>query len=493
MYAPGKALKAGTWADTFHPSYPITGTSVVIDMNQPSPTWRQVGSLNVPRAYDNLTALADGTVLIVGGDSTNNGMNPATAVYEAELWSPTTEAWTPMASEQVPRLYHSTALLLPDGRVLVTGGGREGTEPDETNAEIYSPPYLFKGPRPTIAAAPSLVQYGTSFQVSTPDAGRIAKVGLARLGAPTHGFDQNQRYVPLTFAAGGSALTVQAPATGNVAPPGYYMLFIVDTNGVPSVASFARFPAAWEDTIAPTAPGNLTATAEVGSIGLMWQPSLDDHAVTAYNIHRSTSPGFTPTAANRITQTPGTMYTDSGLAPGTYYYLVTAQDAAGNVGPPSNITSATPLADTTPPTVSITSPAAGATVAGGIVVTADASDDVGVAGVQLQVDGVPTGIEDMSAPYAICGTRGPSQTAHTRSPPSPETPLETTRRRSASRSPWRTPLLPASSPRTRSTPAAARRSPMRPAAETSARSRALCGRARAGTAARCRSTDRAAG
>jgi galactose oxidase-like protein len=140
---------------------------------------------------------------------------------------------------QVPRLYHSTALLLPDGRVLVAGGGRFGV--DQLSAEIYSPPYLFKGAPPAITAVtPTNIQYGTTFSVQTPDASRIDSVSLIRLGSVTHAFNMDQRFLELAFSQQSGSLNVQAPNSANLAPPGYYMLFIVDTSGVPSVASIVR-------------------------------------------------------------------------------------------------------------------------------------------------------------------------------------------------------------------------------------------------------------
>jgi glucose/arabinose dehydrogenase/PKD repeat protein len=155
------------------------------------------------------------------------------------------------------------------------------------------------------------------------------------------------------------------------------------------------------DGTAPTAPGALTATGSLGSAQLSWTGSTDDVAVDHYNVHRSTSAGFTPSTANRVAQPTGTSYTDSGLAAGTYYYAVTAEDAAGNVSQPSAERSAVVTADTTPPSVSVSAPAAGATVSGVLDLTATASDNAAVAGVQFKVDGTNVGTEDTSPPYSV--------------------------------------------------------------------------------------------
>jgi hypothetical protein len=142
----------------------------------------------------------------------------------------------------VPRFYHATALLLPDGRVLSAGGGRFGGTAidDQLSAEIYSPPYLFKGPRPVITSAPAQIAYNTSFSIAISSAAGIDSVALLRLGSVTHHFNANQRYLSLAFTMVGSGLNVLAPADANTAPPGHYMVFIIDTNGVPSVAAILR-------------------------------------------------------------------------------------------------------------------------------------------------------------------------------------------------------------------------------------------------------------
>ena len=247
MYLPGKIMKAGK-ATADAPGLPAVATTFVLDMNQPSPAWQATALMEFPRSYVNLTILPDGQVLATGGGTTTDKANFATAVYEAELWSPVSQAWTTMSRAQTPRLYHSTALLLPDATVLVAGGGRQNgrSQPDpkdQANAEIFSPPYLFRGTRPVISSAPAILQYGTAFSVVTPDAARIASVSLIALGSVTHSFNENQRFVPLTFQSTGGSLTVQPPPNRNIAPPGPYMLFLVDTNGVPSVAAMVRLPA----------------------------------------------------------------------------------------------------------------------------------------------------------------------------------------------------------------------------------------------------------
>jgi len=243
MYAPGKIMKSGRSVDPDQPVIPSTATTYVLDMNQAAPAWRETGAMAFPRTYHTLTLLPDGTVLATGGGPTTDAIGVDDAILAAELWSPVTETWTTMASMRSPRLYHSTALLLPDGRVLVAGGGRflgVDQATDQLSAEFFSPPYLFKGARPAISSAPATATYGGSIAVQTPDAASIGSVSLIRLGSVTHNFNQDQRIVQLPFTTVSGGLNVQTPANANLAPPGYYMLFILDTNGVPSVAAILQ-------------------------------------------------------------------------------------------------------------------------------------------------------------------------------------------------------------------------------------------------------------
>ncbi len=181
----------------------------------------------------------------------------------------------------------------------------------------------------------------------------------------------------------------------DIAVSGNAFSFVAPANSV-----FTLTGLAFIDAIPPSNPGSLAGSGNIGNAVLTWSAATDNIGVTAYNIYRSTVSGFTAAPANKIGQTTGLTYTDFAPA-GTYYYLITAQDAAGNIGPVSNEASAIITSDTTPPTVSLTAPLDGANVTGSITVSANASDDVGVAGVQFKLDGNNLGTEDTVSPYAI--------------------------------------------------------------------------------------------
>ena len=401
QYRPGKILKAGTWSDPEFPGRQTTGRAVKIDMNAGSPAWVETGSMKYRRSYNTLTVLPDGKVLSTGGQRGTDGVDETTGVLPAEMWNPDTDTWTTMASAHRPRLYHSSAILLPDARVLLAGGGAFGTARNESSGEIYSPPYLFKGARPTVTDAPHELHYGQSFTVDTPDAANISKVSLVRMGSVTHNIDMDQRYMELGKTVSGDGLTIDGPPNANTAPPGYYMVFLVNTNGVPSTGQIVKIDSAG-DTTAPSAVTNLAATPRTDGAQLNWTAASDNIGIDEYRVYRSQTAGFTPGAANRVARvSSGTSWTDSGRAAGTYYYRVRAVDKAGNLGAASGQVSNVVTGDTTAPAVSMTAPAAGASLSGTVAVSANASDASGVASVQFTLDGDPLGAADTAAPYSL--------------------------------------------------------------------------------------------
>jgi hypothetical protein len=257
MYEPGKILYAGGGGHTGWPtpdqtSNQPTATAEIIDLNQGSPAWQNTEPMSVPRRHLNSTILPDGQVLVTGGTRGAGFVNidEGLATREAEVWNPATGEWTTLASNSRMRIYHSVSLLLPDGTVLhgasgdamaVQPGGGIVPVPDERNHEIFSPPYLFKGARPSITSVtPTTVSYGQVFSVATPNVGQITDVRWIRLGSATHAFDMGQRANTLSFVPTATGVEVTAPANANLAPPGHYLLFILNRNGVPSQGQVVR-------------------------------------------------------------------------------------------------------------------------------------------------------------------------------------------------------------------------------------------------------------
>jgi len=232
MYRPGKILYVGGGR--------TTNTAEIIDLNVASPVWKWTNPMAYRRRHLNATILPTGQVLITGGTSGTGFSDEAGAVFASELWDPGTETWRTLASNSVRRVYHSTALLLPDGRVLLTGSGDANGNADHYDAELFSPPYLFNGARPTISSTSTTLGYGQSFFLGTPTPTAITRVTLVRLGSVTHAFDSNQRFIELTFVRTTDGLTVTTPGSRNVAPPGHYMIFILNGAGVPSKARIIR-------------------------------------------------------------------------------------------------------------------------------------------------------------------------------------------------------------------------------------------------------------
>jgi hypothetical protein len=216
-----------------------TVTAEIIDMADGAPAWRRTADMNFPRRNVNGVLLPDGKVLVCSGIRHFKWDADPGYVYEAELFDPQAESWTVAAPMTVGRQYHSVSLLLADGRVLNVGS--QSAIVREMRMEVYSPPYLFRGPRPKINSSPAATAYGDDFLVESPDSCRIDRVALIRPTSVTHHTNTDQRYLPLRWEREGNcSLRIGAPANAQLAPPGYYLLFILDDCGVPSVGRFIR-------------------------------------------------------------------------------------------------------------------------------------------------------------------------------------------------------------------------------------------------------------
>jgi YVTN family beta-propeller protein len=242
MFAPGRILQVG--GNGYHDGHatPSSALATVVDINGAEPVLSETAAMSFARQWANSTVLPDGRVVVTGGTRNAND-GGANAVYEAELWDPTTGTWTIGARAAQIRVYHSAAILLPNGTVLSTGGGAPGPV-NNLNAEIYYPPYLFRttsgggaelAPRPELTAVSSLsLAYGQTLDADLLGTPAITKAVLIGASTVTHSFNTFQRRVELEFLQTDGRLAIGLPADRNLAPPGYYTLFVVDENGVPS-------------------------------------------------------------------------------------------------------------------------------------------------------------------------------------------------------------------------------------------------------------------
>ena len=233
------------------------------DESNPSAPWKAAPSNIYGRGHANTVLLPDGSMVEVGGGV---GANNDTAVTtdplhyalpetrHIELWDKHTGQWKLGPEQTEARAYHSTALLLPDGRVMSAGdeSNGDGDPAHVDTAELYEPPYLHRGPRPQISSVSDQIQAGAGFGVTTPDT-NIAGASLVAPGAVTHGVDMNQRVIQLDVTHGTGCVSLRAPAA-NVAPPGYYMLFLLNDQGVPSVAKFVKLQASASPDTCDAAP-----------------------------------------------------------------------------------------------------------------------------------------------------------------------------------------------------------------------------------------------
>ena len=397
IYNIGKMLVAGGGGST--------KDARVVDFNGATPQVTATAPMAFGRRQHNLTVLADGTVLATGGNSSGAGLVDLNAgVYAAEQWNPATSQWRTLAAEQVTRQYHSTALLLPDGRVLSSGGGICGTCDQvgylAKNAQIFSPPYLFQAdgtlaPRPSIDSAPAATSYGAAMDIATANPESIQKAALVRLGAVTHSNNMEQRYIPLTFIAGATGLTATAPANANIAPPGFYMLFIIDANGVPSVAHMVTLQGNSRPTVTLTEPSNGATFTAPAAVNLAATASDTDGTVTKVEF-------FNGTAKLGEDTTAPYSFAWSGVGIGTYSLTARATDDLGGVTT-SLASTITVSSSNSAPTVTLTEPSNGATFTAPAAVNlaATASDTDGTVTKVEFFNGTAKLGEDTTAPYSF--------------------------------------------------------------------------------------------
>jgi len=380
--------------------HPATATTEVIDLSVVKPAWRMLLPMSKPRVRMNAVLLPTGKVLALGGSSIDE--DPNTASLDTDLFDPVTETWATAGTAVYPRLYHSCGLLLPDATVAVVGSNPvKGSF--EQHIEIYSPAYLFAvdgngntipAIRPTITSVPAELGYASSFSISTPDALNITSAVLVKPGSSTHSFDFDQRVVGLSYTASDSeTLTATSPPNSSIAPPGYYMVFLLNQAGVPSVAKFLHLSATPNDlppkgTI--TSPATDMVISPGQSVTFAGSATDSDGTVASYSW---IFPDGTPPSSAAPSPGPVT-FTEIG----THVVSLTALDNLG-------------VNDPSPPTRSITvklstlglvftAPPPGATVTGKkVLISLSASGTNGSNTFTASVDGTLIGTK--SGPQSI--------------------------------------------------------------------------------------------
>ena len=310
---------------------PATATTEIIDLGATNPSWTYGPSMSQPRIEMDAVILPNGKVLAVNGSTDDEDSD--TASLNADLYDPASNTFSSAGANAFPRLYHSGALLLPDATVLDLGGNPErGTY--QPQLEIYSPAYLFNADgslatRPTITGVtPGVIGYGAGFQIQTPNAASISSVVLIRAGSPTHAFDMDQRMVGLSFTVGSGFLNATAPPNGSIAPPGYYLLFILNSSGVPSVAQFVQLSLTPTDQppkgIIDSPSGNLTIPSGQ-SVSFAGTGTSQSNSIASYSW---VFPGGNPVTSSLADTGAVTFST-----PGTYVVSLTVTDSLGSTDP----------------------------------------------------------------------------------------------------------------------------------------------------------------
>lgn len=294
-YAPGKLLVVG--GRRFG-----TRDAEVIDLNQPNPQFRAVGQMTYARRQQNATILPDGRVLITGGHEGEEHAGPANAQLPTEIWDPVTEKFTVQSSLAVERLYHSTGLLLPDGSVWTGGTGEPNTVPnarDQRNAQIFQPSYMFYANRPEITLAPKKAALGQEIYVTVNRPLEVASVSLIRLGSVTHSLEMSANYIPVEFEQAAGGLDISIPGSATTVIPGYYYLSVVDYRGVPSESKIIQILPSGEANFLSIADAQVTeaAGATANFQVRLSEAQATDTVISYRTLTSSAKPGTDFTAA----------------------------------------------------------------------------------------------------------------------------------------------------------------------------------------------------
>jgi hypothetical protein len=393
---------------------PSTNTTEIIDMGAATPTWQYGPNMSQPRIEMNAVVLPNGKVLAVGGSL--NDEDTSTASLNADLYDPVSNTFSSAGANAFPRLYHSVALLLPDATVWLAGGNpsRGSFEP---HIEIYQPAYLFNADgtmatRPSITSAPSSVGYGEVFTVATPDAASISSAVLVRNGTVTHAFGMDQRVVGLSFTVGNGILNVTAPPNGNIAPPGYYMLFVLNQSGVPSLASFVEVSSApsADFAIAATPSSQAISPGASTSYTASVTPSGGFNGNVSFSVSglpSGATASFSPTTVAGSGSSTMTVNTSSSTPNGTYTLTISAN--GGGLTQTTQVTlvvsgfsvAATPSSQTISP-------------GGSTSYTASVTSSGGFNGnVSFSVSGLPSGATASFSPTTVASSGSSTMTVNT--------------------------------------------------------------------------------
>lgn len=264
MFAPGRILQVGGNGGFNGDGLPASNMATVVDINGATPVLTETAAMTYARRYPNTVVLPNGQVVVTGG--TRVGNNGGTdAVYAAEIWDPATGKWSVGASAARIRVYHSSAMLMPNGTVLSLGGGTPGPVYNQ-NVEVYYPPYLFKNAgttsqlatRPVLSGISALgFAHGAAAKLELSAGTAISRIVLIGAATTTHSFNPGQRFIDITgFSQTGDQLSFNMPASVNTAPPGYYQLVVLDAAGVPSKAVIVSL--GYNQTPPPAPPVVLT-------------------------------------------------------------------------------------------------------------------------------------------------------------------------------------------------------------------------------------------